>query len=285
MIRVERGDARWGIPEDPDFDERFRRHRVARWIRGVRNGMSLRSLLGFRLGVSNEIRFHGVAVRQSPNQATYRLIEDIWMRGEYDLPGVVPQPGWRVVDVGANVGIYAMLAASRGARVTAYEPGPAAFERLQANTAAWQVQCHHAAVVGVPQRSVRLFLHPVRDTRNTMLGDRGGVSNRARAEGVVPPVSFAGSVEVPAVTMQDVLATPCDLLKIACEGAEFELLAHAGPQLRHAARIVMELHGEFTTEHGDAAEAVQRVRDAGFDVAVTTPYPGTSRRFLTAARR
>lgn len=246
--------------------------------------MHLSSLIAFHLGWSDDIRFCGAIVHQSPNQATYRLIEDIWMRGEYDLPGVVPEPGWRVIDIGANVGIFAMLAASRGASVTAYEPAPMAFGRLRANTAPWNVDCHHAAVVGAPQATVRLYLHPARDTRNTLLGARGGVSNRALAAGSSAPVSFDGSVDVPAISIRDVLAPSCDLLKIACEGAEFELLAQAGPQLRNAARIVMELHGELSTEHGNADDAIRRVRDAGFTVALTAPYPGTSRRFLTAAR-
>jgi FkbM family methyltransferase len=276
-----REDAGCGVGEDPDFDERFRRQRLRRWARGVRNGMSLASLIGYRLGISDEIRFRGITVRCSENQATYRLIEDIWMRGEYDLPGWIPQPGWRVIDIGANVGIYGMLAASRGARVVGYEPAPCAFERLRANTARWGVQCHQAAVVGAPRERVALFIHPLRDTRNTLLGPTGGVSN---TQGVAARTSFRDAVEVPAVTIASVLSAPCDLLKVACEAGEFEIFAHAGEELRNARRIILELHTDVQTEYGDADDLVHTVEQFGFAVGVRAPYPGTSRRFLTAVR-
>jgi FkbM family methyltransferase len=270
-----------GLCEDPDFDHRFRRDALRRWARGFRNGMDLWSLLRFRLGLTEEIRFHGIPVQQSDNQATYRLIHDIWMRGEYDLEGFIPCSGWHVVEIGANVGIYAMLAASRGARVTAYEPTPDAFMRLVANTRAWSVECHNAAVVGPSRGEVRLFLHQLRDTRNTLLGASGGARNMAASEGSVH-VAFQHSVCVPSVPISAVLQRPCDLLKIACEGAEFEIIAHAADVLSNARRIMIELHSEMTTDYGGADELIATIRRAGFDVQVRQPLAGMSRRILTA---
>jgi FkbM family methyltransferase len=273
--------------EDLDFDTRFRQDRLKRWLRGVRNGMNPLSLVGVRSGLARRVRFGGVTVQASPNQATYRLIEDIWMRGEYDFDGYVPGRGWRVVDVGANVGVFAMLAANRGAQVVAYEPNPDTFRRLVANTAQWRVECHHAAVVGEPCGSLPLFLHPLRDTRNTLLGERGGVVNtRAFSQspaGTLP--TYGETVEVPAVAISDVLAEPCDLLKIACEGGEFDIFAHVGDRLRNARRIVLELHTEMETEYGDAERLVAGVRDAGFDVHVHPTHAGMTRVFMTATLR
>jgi FkbM family methyltransferase len=271
--------------EDPDFRERFRRHRLRRWVRGVRNGVDPASLVAFRLGLAPTVRFKGVTVDASPNQATYRLVEDIWMRGEYDFPGYVPRPGWRVVDIGANVGIYDMLAASRGARVVGYEPDPDAFRRLVRNTAKWGVECHHGAVIG-ERRTVRLFRHPLRDTRNTLLGEQGGVVNaRCSAGTPVAVPEYRESVEVPGIPVQDVLAQPCDLLKVACEGGEFEIFAHGGDALRNAARIVLELHTDLETPYGTSASLVAGVRAAGFDVTVHPTGPEMTRVFMTATRR
>ena len=282
---VVRADAASGVGEDPDFDQRFRHQRALRWARGVRNGMSLATLIRFRLGLSDEIKFHGVTVQQSPNQATYRTIEDIWMRGEWDISGFVPRRGWRVIEIGANVGVYAMLAASRGASVVAYEPTPSAFELLQANTAYWKVQCHRSAVVGAPRETVRLFVHPTRDTRNTLFGNEGGICNTSHVARGATQVVFDQSTEVSAVPITEVLAEPCDLLKVACEGAEFEIFAHARCVLPNARRIILELHSEMRTEHGTAEDLMRLVRDVGFDIQLQEPYPGTSRQFLTAIRR
>lgn len=257
------------LGEDPDFEERFRRDRARRWWNGARNGISVLSLARYRLGLGGHVRFKGVAVQQSDNQATYRLIEDIWMRGEYDVPGYVPQPGWQVVDIGANVGIYSMLAASRGARVIAYEPGPSAFRRLTSNTQRWGVECHMAAVVSEPRDTATLFIHPRRDTRNTLLPPD-------RAEAFI----YADSVEVPAITLAEVLATPCDLLKLDCEGAEFELLMGNNEALRNASRIIAEVD----TGAGDADALVCGLRDAGFDVDLAEPSPGTEFCQLLAAK-
>jgi FkbM family methyltransferase len=283
--RVTRSPAGSDVVDDLDFDFRFRQQRLRRWARGIRNGMSPWALARYHLGLSDEIRFRGVSVCQAGNQATYRTIEDVWMRGEYDIAGFVPQPGWRLIDIGANAGVYTMLSASRGARIVAYEPAPDTFERLRANTARWGVDCRRAAVVGAPRATVRLFLHPLRDTRNTMFGAEGGISDTSREVAPTAPIAFDTSIEVPAVPITEVLAEPCDLLKVSCEGAEFEIFAQARSVLPKVARIILELHGELRTAHGGAEELVRLLRDARFDVQVRDTFPGMSRKFLTAVRR
>ena len=208
------------------------------------------------------------------------------MRGEYDFPGFVPQDGWRVVDIGANVGIYAMLAASRGAKLVCYEPTPAAFERLRHNTAKWNVECHRLAVVGDERDTVPLYIHSMRDTRNTLLGEQGGVNNTAASiRKDSQPVALTDPIDVAAVSIAKVLEEPCDLLKVACEGGEFEIFAHAGQSLRNARRIVLELHGELVTADGDAEKLHRTVREAGFEVHVHAPFSGMTRQFLTAKRK
>jgi FkbM family methyltransferase len=270
------------LGEDPDFDIRFRHQRLRRWACGVRRGMSLPQLVRFRLGLADRLVFAGVPVAGSETEATYRLIEDLWMRGEYDIPGVIPQPGWRVVDIGANVGIYGMLAARRGAWVVCYEPHPETFRRLEANTAPFGVECHRAAVVGERRDEVILNVHPLRDTRNTLLP---GVVN-ARDPGERPSAfdDEVTSVTVPAVPIADVLDAPADLVKIACEGGEFELIAHARDGLARVRRLVIELHTEMRTPYGGADELIATLRDAGFRTRLEPGLPGMSRRFLVALR-
>jgi FkbM family methyltransferase len=256
--------------EDLDFDERFRRARLKRWIRGVRNGMSLRSLLAYRLGLSTAFRLCDVVVGADDDQVTCRLIEDIWMRGEYDLPGYIPESGWRVVDIGANVGVFAMLAASRGARVICYEPTPETHHRLQANTATLSVECVNAGVVGRSEGTALLFAHRDRHTRNTF---RPGGSDG-------PAESFHRPIDVPVVSIAEALTEPCDLLKLDCEGCEFEIFETAGDSLRNAARVIAELDGGA----GDVDKAAANVRAAGFAVEVHETNPGMQLVLLAATR-
>lgn len=254
---------------DADFGQRFREDRIQRWRTGVRNGVSLTSLLRYRIGIGRTVDFHGAPVEFLDFTVTMRAIEDIWMAGAYDFPGYIPQRGWRVIDVGANVGIFSMLAASRGARVVSYEPHPQTAEVLARNTLRWGVECHQRAVVGTNRGPVRLFVHGSKDNRNTLLA-----SEAARDAG-----GFTGTLDVPAITIGEALADGCDLLKIDCEGGEFDLVSDPDV-MRAARRLVVEVHGSA----GDPDQFSRHVRKAGFDVQLHAAYPGTDLHMLTATR-
>lgn len=60
------------------------------------------------------------------------------------------QPGETFVDIGANVGCYSLIAASRELQVIAFEPAPFNFRRLKENVALNgfqnQIKCHHDVI-------------------------------------------------------------------------------------------------------------------------------------------
>lgn len=240
------------------------------WLRATKNGVSPISLLLRKFFDASGLRFRGEAVRAPDMDTTWRIARAIWGSEEYDIPGFVPQPGWRVVDVGGNVGIYAMLAADRGAEVEAYEPHPESARFLRINTARWPVTVHQAAVVGAPAESVTLFIHPERDTRNTVLAKEIGTGE-----------ALDHSIEAPAVTLDAALAEPCDLLKIDCEGGEFDIFANGGSSLRNAERIIAEVHRAV----GDPSQALADVRSAGFEAQLHDPDPEGPFMMLTATRQ
>jgi FkbM family methyltransferase len=208
--------------------------RVPSTARQWRGGVGLGSLIRYRSGqtTNHRPRFDGVKLTGPDNVATWDIALQI-AGGEYDYPGYVPRRGDRVVDIGANIGIFSLWAARRGATVTAYEPGVETFAHLAQNVADRRVTARHAAVVGEAELpTVNLFAHPDRSTRNTLLG-------REISSGVV----LEHWVEVPAISIDDVLADGCDLLKADCEGAEFDIFAKvSGDRLRSVDRIIMEFH-------------------------------------------
>lgn len=228
---------------------------LRRMFRPVRNGMSPVSAVRILLGRHDRLRFRGVTVRSPNPQLTSGLALAIW-GGEYDLPGFVAGPGERVVDVGANVGCFSLLAAARGARVEAYEPHPETFDYLLANTADAAVACHQAVVVGHARASGRtmLWLHPDYETHHSIL-PTDPVDGNALGE----------PLEVDAFTLTDVLDGGCDLLKIDAEGAEFELLEETPPEvLRRARRIAVEVHESV----GDVGTVRALLVRAGFEVEI-----------------
>jgi FkbM family methyltransferase len=182
------------------------------------------------------------------------LAAQIWA-GEYDEPGFVPSRGWRVLDIGANVGTFAVRSARRKARVVAYEPHPETFGYLRQN-APPQVDCRQAAVVAqTPDRGVvRLFLGD-RDTRHSLIP----ADQRSGAE------LGDAHLAVPAVTAREALAGDWDLVKMDCEGVEFDLLdSLSSEDLRGVHRMVVELHGE--DERMQAF--VRRVESEGYSVSL-----------------
>jgi FkbM family methyltransferase len=251
------------------------RYGLARWWigrawRAVRAGVSPVSYVGRYVFGRRRLRIHGVPIHSDNPRLAWSLCRDIFETREYDLPGFTVQPGWRVVDLGGNIGLFAVLAASRGASVVSYEPHPQLAHHLAENTAKWDVECHQAAVVGAPSGPLTLYVNPGRDIRNSLLP-------RDVADGS----ELTDGVEVPTVPIADVLDRECDLLKIDIEGGEFELLAQGRTALRNAKRVIAELH-PFA---GDPDRAMQLVRDAGFDVELHGSIHRGGYPSLTAVRR
>src|SRR4051812_40673633 len=109
------------------------------WSRSIRHGVSPVSLVRRSLGNDEHLRFRGVDL--TAGTTTWDIVDELIGRGTYDLPGFVPKPGWKVVDIGGNVGLFAITAAARGAHVTAYEPHPDSAAKLRRNSARWHVDC------------------------------------------------------------------------------------------------------------------------------------------------
>jgi len=145
--------------------------------------------------------------------------------GEYDLDYRHPAP--TVLDIGANVGAFAIWAVHRwpGATVHCYEPLPDNFAMLQANVAhlGGQVQLHNVAI-GDPSHT-KLFLgqHNCGEGSFFQLGEQ-----------------LAEYVEV--VTEPASVLPPADIVKIDTEGAELEILS--GIQHIDFDVVLLEYHSD-----------------------------------------
>lgn len=128
------------------------------------------------------------------------------------------RPGCTVLDIGANIGIYTMLAAKRGARVFAVEADPDNVEKLR----------HHVALNGFEDR-VTIF--PVAVGREagsiTLFRDPANSGHSNVFEGVDP-------VEVPLTTVDALDLPPIDVCKMDIEGNELAALAGMGRTLERS---------------------------------------------------
>jgi FkbM family methyltransferase len=170
--------------------------------------------------------------------------------GEYDLPGLEIRRGDSVVDVGANIGLFSLLAVYRGAGVvTAFEPHPQTARWLAENTAGLPVTVRQAAVIAAGA-TASLSLSPDSDTRHSTAVQQ-------------PPVDHRPEVlEVAAVPLVAAIEPGCDVLKLDCEGEEFALIHAAPPEVLHRVRTIV---GELHEYAGDVGEMQRTLDAAGFD--------------------
>lgn len=216
-----------------------------------REGLNFASHAAHKLGLGVRPRFAGVSL-SAPDADTAWMVALQIAVGEYRWPGFTPEAGWRVVDVGANIGVFSLWAERLGGDVTAYEPEPRTFASLVANVAGRRISPKQAALVGEAVPTARLYLSELDSTRHTTEGKE--------IESGQPLRDF---VDVPTVTLADVVGDGCDLLKLDCEGAEFEALLGADDDtLRRAQRIILEFHRIA----GSPEVLVDRLEAAGMDV-------------------
>lgn len=128
-----------------------------------------------------------------------------------------------VLDIGANVGLFAIAARHffPGAQIHCYEPNPALEEYIAAHCEA--IDCeYHLAAVGADSGRVRL--KPRDNSLHTL--------SEQCADGESVSLSFAE-----AVARLDTV----DLLKLDCEGCEWEIFSRSEPWL-NVREVVMEYH-------------------------------------------
>jgi FkbM family methyltransferase len=232
-------------------------------LRALRGGLHPVSVAKIAIGRHDDVRLRGVRLAGPSARGVANTAVEI-AAGEYAAPGFEIAAGERVVDCGANVGAFAVWAATAGGSVHAYEPHPETFGWLQRNTEGLAVECIRAAIVAEPPATGTVALAV----------DSGGDTHHS--------IGGAGSsIDVPAATLAAAIGDGCDLLKLDCEGAEFSLLADTpGEVLHRARRIACEVHAW----HGDPAAPERRLRELGFAVVHVPKQNGMSVLFATAPR-
>ncbi len=241
---------------------------VVRFRKGHREGQEL----------SVDLR-DGPPVRLQGGRSDVNTFRTIWLEDEYKFADLPPaSPGAArvgcVIDLGANVGLFAARAARVAARVICYEPMPENFERLQLNVAGFD----HVTTVNeaVAAEAGALPLYAPKNARSN-----GQFTLYPGADDIGGPVR-----EVPVTTLATLFETHgvgrCDLLKIDAEGAEYDILLTAPDEL--LARIG-RIHAEYHAVEGRTIEELaERLRTSGFEVTLDAKPHGPNYGLFFARR-
>ena len=157
----------------------------------------------------------------------------------YTRLGTEIQSDWVVVDVGAAIGeftIEAALQLTEGV-VHAFEPNPGSINILRQNIRVNNLGCVQNYNLGVWKEEGEIPLHFL---NNEPLQ---AVSGKDQS----PSLQAFTETTIPVITLEQVLnekvGDHIDLLKLDCEGAEYEILLNQDPKIfEKIDRIVMEYH-------------------------------------------
>jgi FkbM family methyltransferase len=175
-----------------------------------------------------------------------------FIRNEYGLRQELPEVH-TILDVGANIGFFSIAARGRypQAKIHAYEPNPRVMHHLRSNTSALGIEVHAEAL-------------GARDGFTEILDSSD--SNQARAlmceGGRIPQISLENAIER--------IGGSVDLLKLDCEGAEWDLF-----RVSEIWKRVRNIRMEFHLFNGETVQQLERVlEDLGFEVVLLQPGPG-----------
>jgi FkbM family methyltransferase len=201
---------------------------------------------------------------QANTHEWYTIYENV-IREDYFSDGISLAEGDTVIDIGANFGSFTVLASKkvgRTGRVIAFEPNPDVCERLKHNVAInalSNIEVRNEAVCGQDGEIVLLLQE--RSSLTTMFSN---IDQRESND--VRPFTVKAAGIVPILRSLD---RPVALLKIDCEGAEYDIFtAIDRDTMKNVRQIAMELH---TIDGHSDREIVDKLTDFGF--IVSNKYP------------
>jgi FkbM family methyltransferase len=226
------------------FYGRFLIAKSVRRLRGSNEHLVSASLCGYRL-YGHEL-------------ALLFLVEEIFLENSYDVGPLSASPV--IIDCGANIGLASLYFAIRypGARITAYEPEPAAFALLEKNTAKLAgVVCKNVAL-GKADGLIEFYVV-------------ASIPGELRVSGLRERLPSGESIAVECVRLSSVLPPHVDLLKMDVEGMEWDVLddLEAANALGSIDHLVIEYHHHLPLDRDDLGTFLQRLERLGFGYQVS----------------
>tara|TARA_B110000858_G_scaffold198442_1_gene265042 strand:- start:4299 stop:5039 length:741 start_codon:yes stop_codon:yes gene_type:complete len=222
---------------------------------------SLGDWFRFWLGGATKIELKGNSLNLRADNYLAKIADlamawEVMVDNVYDAFPIRPED--TIVDIGGHIGSFTVKAASQAinGKVYTFEPFPSTHAVLKKNTENLKnVHAQQTAVSGVCG-SQELFFSSSNPAENSLLRKTDN------------------SIEVPLVTLKAAFdmnhIENVDLMKIDCEGAEYDILFNAGDSLSIVQKMVMEVH---EPKHFDIPDKytidglVQLLEDNGFKVS------------------
>lgn len=166
----------------------------------------------------------GLNITYRPHTSDLMVIQEVYYLNCYQYKPEYAKDGI-ILDIGANIGAFSLLAGEDGATVHAYEPEPHNYELLVNNLKSENIT------------SVTPY--------NVAVGKPGTVNYIEDIQGS-SHLSFTGAregVEVTVVGLDEIVTEPVGFMKMDCEGSEYDIIKYASDEtLKKIKRIAIEFH-------------------------------------------
>ena len=188
----------------------------------------------------------GLEMEIRPKRGDRYTFYETLIRNSYLSQGQQLRPGDTVIDIGANIGCFCVLAARAvgpAGRVIAVEPERSTFESLQRNIRLNRCENVDARQLAIGGSSGSVDLH-VSGTAlfSSIYTEVGGVKAEAPSHATGSEVQTVPMSTLEGL-MDDAGVERCNYLKVDCEGAEHDIISEM--DVRTAGRIdqiTMEVH-------------------------------------------
>jgi FkbM family methyltransferase len=214
---------------------------------------------GFRHKEIKLIHRSGIRIKLRPNTDDLRIVKSNFVKKNYTRDFVAITKDSIVVDVGAHIGSFSIMAARSAYKVLAFEPEPNNYRMLKKNIELNQLEnmsIFEMAVSGISGYQ-DIYTYQGGSSADYSLYKTGVMNIKTG--------------RIPTISVEDIIKREdlprIDFLKLDCEGAEHDILRNIG--FETAAKIMgiaMETHSvppEFSIE------IPYRLRELGFEVKMS----------------
>jgi FkbM family methyltransferase len=196
------------------------------------------------------------------------IFKEVYLHDEYGVADWV-RPGDRIIDIGAHIGCFALKCAEHGAGlIHCYEPHYGNRRVLNNNAV---IIPSETSVIGLAIAAPHCKFALMVNAKPTHTA-----CHRAAADNSGPPYGPAASTRVMCSSLSSAVSRMLGkirLLKIDCEGSEFDAIKDPDVEWSRVDRVVMEIHE--IRRHEDKVAALlsndwfsTHFRSLGFDVVI-----------------
>lgn len=187
------------------------------------------------------------------NDEANEIYNEVVVQNTYNLSNA-DVAGKTVIDIGANIGVFSILAAALGAKnILSVEPVRSTYETFNKN-----IKLSGFDTV------IKTFKNVVSDVKDDVI--KISLCNQSGHNSIYNVED--SYEEVSSITLSDLLSKTDDndiFLKMDCEGSEFDIILGAtDEEMNRISKIVLEVHTDLHPIYKDLTELHQKMNEFGF---------------------